>query len=265
MVEHEPTIDYYLSEYKAHFYAFLQAKLRLLWEQATKIIARQTGVNLNAQDPDAVPAEHPVNNANRRHSMGGVGEAMGGSNSTAQVVLGLWKTWGPTVVGALQPIQERAQRAAAEAAAASATRSVRSHFAVDVSSNVNDRPAPPTHSALSDTNSVLERKRRLQAELAALEALSEAPVERQITPTPLRSHVASSPNAAIDQSVYLSDSASDTGSLETGVPQGRYEEISRDDASDGDESGVGHATGGARPTSWWRWSRGSEYGHLHTE
>ncbi|KAG8859704.1 hypothetical protein FRB96_004278 [Tulasnella sp. 330] len=263
LTRYQPTIDSHLSQYKKKLYKHLQTQFRLLWKHISALIAENTGINLNNVDPAASPLTEAVqglagsgratDTAGRPTSAADLDLSQG-----ARVALGLWKTWGPTVVNALRPIQD----------------------GMPTFPTAGDRSADTTPSSTSGfavTSSILARRRQLEAELAALDALhptSGSSPNIPTIPTPSTgsgsdhenehpSHSESSEN--LEQSQYLTEADART------VRDGRFEEIERDESESGEEGDRDdqEMPNPASPsaTGWWpAWSRKSGvYEHVKAE
>lgn len=252
--QYEPTIDSYTSEYKLKLYQYLQAQFRVLWKHISALIAQHTGINLNNVDPQASPRTEAVQglagSERAPNDAGQVGSATDlGLSHGARVALGLWKTWGPTVVSALRPIQDGQQSTSSLAAPpAQADRATDS--------------APSSTSGYAGSSSVLARRRQLQAELAALalHATSGSP-ELPTIPTPSTSSASDldrmSPamsGTGLHQSQYLNEADART----IRDASGKYEEIGKDELESGEEGDEHPEIPATSPPSagWWpAWGR----------
>lgn len=225
LTTYEPTIDSYIGQYKNRLYAAFQNILRSIWEQISAIVKQQTGINLNAVDPAASP-----------EAAAAQGGANGNVGQGAQLALGLWRTWGPSIMNAMRPPQVNEPEAEPTPAAASTSATL--------------APPRPSHrghtraaTQTSDLDTLRARKKQIEAELARLNELEQ----RQEANLP---HIPSASNIA--HSMYLSD-ASDA-SFETNAREsGRYEEINKDDVDD--ESDEGEQAPPPTSNRWSFWGR----------
>jgi len=254
LTEYEPTIDSYISQYKKKLYQYLQDQFRSLWKHISSMITQHTGLNLNLVDPTASP------NTEAMQGLAGSGrgdgvrpeDAASGLNQGAQMALGLWRTWGPTVMKALKPIQETTDEPPTP------------RFIVAPAAGPS-----ASSSGFTDTASILARRRQLEAELAALDAMHPpgSPNFPSI-PTPSNGTEVSSGssdhpspsmgNINLQQSQYLKD--------------GRYEEIRREEIDDETDEDRERSEGETGPESsaaagWWpAWGRRSSgYERVKTE
>ncbi|KII91779.1 hypothetical protein PLICRDRAFT_696766 [Plicaturopsis crispa FD-325 SS-3] len=131
---HESEIDATLASFKVRIYTFVQDRLRALWAQVAASIGQ--------------PTQQPVESAGAPPSLG---DPVSGP---VQLVSGLWRSYGPSIIAGGAALLQQSRTAAA--ANATNTRQA-----------LNSPPLPPQRQG-SETESVLERRRRLEAELAAL-------------------------------------------------------------------------------------------------
>ncbi|KAG9027177.1 hypothetical protein FRB95_008013 [Tulasnella sp. JGI-2019a] len=264
LTQYEPTIDSYLSQYKKKLYQHLQTQFRLLWKHISAIIAEHTGINLNNVDPQASPrteaAQGLAGSERARENAGGqAGSAADlGLSHGARVALGLWRTWGPTVVNALKPIQD-------------GQRSIL--LAPPTASDQSAGTSPASTSGFADTSSVLARRRQLEAELAALNAMHPTATgspNLPTIPTPSTGSASdqeqpspSMSGASLHQSQYLTEADART----IRDRDGRYEEIGRDEFEDREESGDDEHQEAPPPAGgWWpAWRRSGVYERVKTD
>jgi receptor expression-enhancing protein 1/2/3/4 len=189
---HETQIDAALASFKVKVYSFVQERLRALWEQT---VGQQQH---NAFNP--VGAQPTLNDP---------------VSGPAQLISSFWRSYGPGIIASGTALLR--QTAASNAPGA-------------------NRPAlntPPSSYTRSDTTqSVLERRRQLETELAALPKDTAAPV-----PIPM-------PSASPQLNPSRASSASDLNIRErTNSGTGRFEEI--EVPSDVEGYDVDDNTGGA--------------------
>ncbi|KAG6871771.1 hypothetical protein C0995_000289 [Termitomyces sp. Mi166 len=212
---HETQIDATLAQLKARAYQFLQDRFRALWDAAAASLQGQ-------QQPNA--ASTPQSNTNT--------EGKGLGLVPTQIVGSLWRMYGPGIMASSATLL----RSATTSAPAPSTSQLRT-------------PPPPTSNLSSNSNSnseqsLLERRRKLEAELAALDTI--------IPPTQ-------------GSTARPSSSMSELGLRErTNSGSGRFEEIEVPsdvegyDVGDRDEQGQGHVRPAAQGrASWFGWASGS--------
>ncbi|RXW22724.1 hypothetical protein EST38_g3126 [Candolleomyces aberdarensis] len=146
---HESQIDATLASFKAKVKAFVQERLRLLWEQVAIAIGQQQ--TQQQQQAATSPAEDP-----------------NGASGPAQLLGSLWTSYGPSILASGTALLRQSATAAASriptgpgATMGTAAAINRPHLAT----SGGGRSASD-----SMTQSVLDRKRQLEAELAALNA-----------------------------------------------------------------------------------------------
>ncbi|KAH7912869.1 TB2/DP1, HVA22 family-domain-containing protein, partial [Hygrophoropsis aurantiaca] len=146
---HEAQIDATLASLKARAYAFIQERLRALWEQAAGIIGQQQQAHFN-------PA-------------GGITEANTGAppsmgdpaSGPAQVMMGLWRSYGPAVMATGAALMRQGATGAATSAEqawqAPANSSQRPGTSRQLSSQsvpaVPSLPVPPASGSFSSRSS----------------------------------------------------------------------------------------------------------------
>jgi len=216
---HEHQIDATLARVKVRIYEFFQERARLLWDAVASSISQ-------------TPAQ-PV--GGRGEGAGGVGGApprLGDPISGPATLLGgLWANYGPSIVaGGAALLKQTTPNALSQAA-----------LFAHATSSAGAQPlrSPPATTRQDSAQSVLERKRQLEAELAALSGV----------PMPA-------------YSVSRNSSDVDLRSRGTG---GRFEEIEvpsdvegydLGSGSESGKSGAGASTrpqGGRKGSSWFGW------------
>lgn len=218
---HETQIDSTLASFKARVYTFIQERLRALWEQT---IGQQQQAAFN-----------PVGGATNTGPQPTLSDPVSGP---AQLVSSFWRSYGPGII-------------------ASGTALLR-QTAASANAPPANRPAldtpPPSYIRSDTTQSVLERRRQLEAELAALP-------KDPVAPMPI---LMPSPSPQLSPS--RGSSASDLNIRErTNSGTGRFEEVevpSDVEGYDVDDitGGSGHEPGrpGAQTRgSWFGWGGSS--------
>ncbi|KAF7986098.1 hypothetical protein HWV62_41519 [Athelia sp. TMB] len=213
---HEHQIDATLARVKLRLYEILQERARLLWDAVASSISQN-------------PAQ-PV--GGRGEGAGGVGGApprLGDPVSGPATLLGgLWANYGPGIVAGGAALLKQTTPAALSQAALFA------HAAS--SATAQPLVTPPATIRQDSAQSVLERKRQLEAELAALSGV------------PMPAYSASRNSSDVD--------------LRSRTTGGRFEEIEVPsdvegyDLGSGSESGQGAGTrpeGAKRGSSWFGW------------
>lgn len=222
---HEDQIDSALAQVKLTAYEFIQEKLRAIWGQ----LVGSGGAGSGSMAPASVPNVAAVNPPSMADPLSGA----------AQFVSGWWNAYAPAIIA-----NGAAYIASRQQAADVAAQRYRSRPSAGATKN---------SSREDSKESVLARRRALEAELAALPQMSPAPP--QATLEPLRGNSFGSKASGSSYSLNAGDirNRKESGSDEDA---GRYETIGKDDVTSGsDESPT--QTSGPR-TSWWGW-RGSSY------
>ncbi|KAG5643331.1 hypothetical protein DXG03_001181 [Asterophora parasitica] len=221
---HETQIDAALASLKARAYTFVQERIRALWDAASSSLQP-----VGQQQAHFTP-------------VGGQGNADAAPTPTlgdpasgpAQLISTLWRSYGPGIMASGAALVR-------SATAASATRPT----PTPSSSNFITPPGSSFRLPQAQSQSVLERRRQLEAELAAL---PEVPIPRA------------------SASTSRGSSASDLGMRErthsnTGSTSARFEEVEVPsdvegyDVGDEDEQGQSHSRrpGASTRASWFGW------------
>lgn len=221
---HETQIDAALASLKARAYAFIQERFRALWDAAANA-ASGAGAGTTPEGAQFAP-------------LGGQGQEGAGAPPTlanpasgpAQLVGSLWRSYGPGIMASGAALMQSATAAAA---------------ARPRNNPMTALNTPPGSSfRANETQSVYERRRQLEAELAALPAELPIPAANN---RPVQSRGSSS---------------SDLGLRERTNSNGRFEEIevpSDVEGYDTGNEGQGHATtrpGASSRVSWFGWGAG---------
>ncbi|TFK25405.1 hypothetical protein FA15DRAFT_639433 [Coprinopsis marcescibilis] len=229
--KHENRIDSTLASFKARAYAIVQERLRLLWDQVAVAMGQQAQAQ---QQGDAEPASAPTN-----------------ASAPAQLLGSLWTSYGPSILASGAALLRQGATAASNRIPTGTGASMGS-----AAQRPHQPLSTPSGSFIrSDSSqSVLEeRKRQLQAELAALDAQTAA---AGITSVPM-------PSASPQLLPSRGSSDSDLRSRER-TTSGRFEEIEvpSDDESAGYESGRQPGAGQRKPSGWFGgWTGGTKDGY----
>jgi receptor expression-enhancing protein 1/2/3/4 len=233
---YEPQIDAALASIKVRVYTFVQDRLRALWEHVTAVIGQQQQVA--PQPPTAAAADSSS-----------ASSSADSGYSPAQLASNLWRSYGPGIVAAGTNLLRQSAIAAANA---------RTEALFNAPASV---PPPPPSLARSDTTqSILERKRQLEAELAALSAL--APEHSNAGMAETAAPVSPMPGVTPGAPFTSSRGSSDSDLRERNVSGGRFEEIEVPSdvegyKDSGSESSSGRL-GAMRRTSWFGWGLGTQ-------
>jgi len=220
---HEAQIDAALASFKARIYTFLQERIRMLWEHVSTTLSQQ-----QQQQPRAnfVPAGGATNTG----APPSLGDPMSGP---ATLVSNLWNWYGPSILaGGAALLRQGAAPAPGQA------------FVSPTSS--------PTRPKRQDTSeSVLERRRRLEAELASL------------PPTDPFASTIALPMPQASTSYQSSRSSSDADLRDRNTASGmKFEEIEVPSDVEGYDIGGGSRSGGdggrpeagKRNSNWFGWA-----------
>ncbi|KAH7921474.1 hypothetical protein BV22DRAFT_730091 [Leucogyrophana mollusca] len=223
---HEAQIDATLASLKVRAYAFIQERLRALWDQVAGIIGQQQQANFN-----------PAGGVTEGHA-GAPPSMADPASGPAQLVMGLWRSYGPAVMASGAALLRQGATAAGTSSEQAWQTPANSSFR---------RPDAPRQES---TQSAEERRRQLEAELAFLSKTGTSSTPG-VPPLPV-------PPAS---GSYLSSSRSSSGSElreRTSSFTGRFEEV--DVPSDAEGYDVGESSSGRsarpearRPGSWFGW------------
>jgi len=239
---HESQIDAALASLKTRIYTFLQVRVRMVWEHITATIGQQQQQATfdPARGASAVNAAAPPTLADP-------------ISGPAQLVSTLWRSYGPAIIASGTSFVR--QSAAASATATAATL---------LNSPAASPPIPPPPVRQDTSQSVLERKRQLEAELASLAAVVDS-MENAQRPLPQPA-----PIAAASASYASSRTSSGSDLRERTVSgTGKFEEIEMPSDGEGYDGSGGKDDGGeislsGRRTSWFGWG-GSGYERVKSE
>jgi receptor expression-enhancing protein 1/2/3/4 len=215
---HEAQIDATLASFKARIYTFLQERIRMLWEHISTAIGQQQQANFV-----------PAGGASNAGAPPSLGDPMSGP---ATLVTNLWNWYGPSIIAGGAALLRQGSVAAPNQAFASPTSS----------------PSAPKRQDTSQ--SVLERRRRLEAELASL------------PPTDPFSSSPALPMPPASSSYQSSRSSSDGDLRDRSAATGmKFEEVEVPSDVEGYDLGGGSGSGGAdkpesakRNSSWFGWA-----------
>ncbi|KAL0578342.1 hypothetical protein V5O48_003656 [Marasmius crinis-equi] len=256
--EHEDQIDRSMTKVRGIVWEFVQTKARAVWDALVASLGQQPGVPAMAPPPPTQndPASGP-----------------------AQMAMGLWRTYGPMVLTTGAAIVKQYAPGATGGApqSDSPTQGGQQRTASFFAERPPAQPYPGSSSRVSSatTHSILERRRALEAELAALDRIDPSAGGSDVS-TPSSSPFTSPdvPNFPIP-SIYMGAASSGSTSSSTspgssphlrtrtasGVGLGRFEEIEMppEGYDVGSSEGVGHSYDnrpgqpGQRRTSWFGW------------
>ncbi|TDL27728.1 hypothetical protein BD410DRAFT_713386 [Rickenella mellea] len=235
---HETDIDAALVSMKTRVYAFVQEKIRLLWDQVAASLG-QSSTSASATPPTGQPGAAPPT---MRDPMSG----------PAQLLGGLWRSYGPTIIASGAALLRQTAPAAAGGAAPS-------YF--DARSTGATAQPPPAPSRMESTQSVIERRRQLEAELAALEAhtpsTTSTPSDSPMQTMPTQQGSSSfSPSSRTDSDADLRSRGGQFEEVEVPSDVEGYDVRPGGSSPRGKESEQGHAYDGkgqAGRTSWFGW------------
>jgi len=225
---HESQIDATIASLKVRVYTFLQERLRALWDQAVTAIRQQ-------QQQQVAPGT-----ATGAESTPVVADPAPGP---AQLALNLWRSYGPGII-------------------ATGTALLRQTPAVTASNTGTDpaifnSPAAVAPVRAGNTQSILERRKQLEAELAALsKATADTASEAAPASVPM-------PMLASVATFTSSRTSSSSDVRERAASNGKFEEIDMpsdlegyDGGSHGGDRGSGSESGHPnvnQRTSWFGW------------
>ena len=200
--QHESQIDAALASFKVQIYTFLQQRLKLLWDHVASTMAQQQDANLvstGGQRGAAVTAPSTF-----------------GESGPSGLIANLWNSYGPGIVaGGTALLRQGAVTAAATSIGA-------------------PPPIPPASSKRQNSSqSVLDRRRQLEAELASL-----PPTDSSI-PIPAYQPSRSSSNADLR-------GRSSSNNM-------RFEEIDVPSDVEGYDVGESESRGAGKGNSWFGW------------
>ncbi|GJJ11978.1 hypothetical protein Clacol_006216 [Clathrus columnatus] len=260
---HETEIDRRVVEAKSRFFEWVRIKLRMVWESfggtvppnnVNATVSGRTDAALAMDTPPTLimPMTNPL-----------------------QLALGLWRTYSPAIGAFLQQPPPMASPVDASPLPSPSppphSRIIEREVSSTqprMSSAVEIHPSMGS-SKVMNRDALLARRRALEAELAALNSMSNfpaessTPVDRSTKPSLNTSHGASAfaanlaSTAFTAMSTYLpTSSAPDDG--------GKYEEIARDEIGEDDDAEINRPEGRST-SSWWSFGNNKGYERLKTE
>ncbi|EGO26825.1 hypothetical protein SERLADRAFT_464319 [Serpula lacrymans var. lacrymans S7.9] len=141
---HESQIDATLASFKARVYSFVQERFRAIWDHVAAAIGQQQAASFT-----------PSGGETRTGAPPSLGDPISGPS---QLVSGLWRSYGPSIVASGAALMRQSTAAAGSMAADRAWQSFTNSPA--------GRPAAPPREVSSQ--SAHDRRRQLEAELAFL-------------------------------------------------------------------------------------------------
>lgn len=149
---HESQIDAALASFKSRIYTMVQERLRMLWEHVSASIGQQQQQSHATFDQPAagVGASTPPT----------LGDPVSGP---AQLISTFWNSYGPSIIATGTALLRQTQSAAASS--------------VPSREGLNSPPIPPQPVRQDTTQSILERRRALEAELASLPTVPVPPAD----------------------------------------------------------------------------------------
>lgn len=248
---HETEIDQRVVEAKSRLFEWVRIRLRSIWERFGGVIPSNTTHTASSGSSDVPPVDTPPT-------------LLAPMTNPLQLALGLWRTYSPAIGAFLQ------QPAASPVASSS---SPRQETYISLSSQPRRSSAveihPPIDAKLLNREALLNRRRALEAELAALNSMSN------LEPAEISTFTAGQSATTSDTSTSVSTFAATLAStavtaMSTYLPtssalddRGRYEEIARDELEADDDDP--RATQYSGRTSWWWNSSNRGYERLKTE
>lgn len=226
---HETQIDSALAHAKVYVYNYIQRLLRRAWEQVSGAVSQ-------AQTNPSGPS--PLEEEAATHT-GAPPSLNDPASGPAQLVAGLWSTYGPGILAGGAALLTQAQASAARAAVNAATGSGSSGSGGSSSSSKSKR----------QSSGMSERRRQLEAELAALEQEHTGYDVSSVTSSPAFETVPMPPVDGEDRS-----RASSGGHGKNGA----FEEVEVPSDMEGDSP---TRPGQAQRGSWFGWG-GAEKGKI---
>ncbi len=220
---HEHEIDSALAKAKVYLYSYFQRLLRRGWEQVSGAITQQ-------QTQPAGPSPLEEEAATHTGAPPSLNDPVSGP---AQLVAGLWNTYGPSILASGATLLTQAQASAARASANAGSSSSGS------GSGSKSRGGPS------------ERRRQLEAELASLEQ------------EPVGYDVSSATSSPAFEPLDSRSRASSSGSGNGNNGKNTFEEVEVPSDMEGDLPGhpVGQRPDQARRTSWFGWGGAAGAGY----
>ncbi|KAI8996674.1 TB2/DP1, HVA22 family-domain-containing protein [Trametes punicea] len=228
---HEKEIDSALAQSKVYIYTALQRLLRRAWEHVSGTVAQ-----MQSQPSGLVAGESPLEEEAATHT-GAPPTLNDPVSGPAQLVAGLWSTYGPGLLASGAALLRQAQASAAQAAA---------------------NASAQTSSARRQSGTS-ERRRQLEAELASLPS-EPAPYDvSSATSSPVFESV---PRPSADRPSRNSSEGSLRERSSSGNGKSAFEEVEVPSDMEGEGTGqpVPKVPEAARRSSWFGWGAGAS-GH----
>lgn len=228
---YEPQIDAALSSLKTRLYAYAQETVRNLWGNVAFSLGQPQPQQPNILNEDA---------AMNRGAPPSLADPVSGP---AQLMTTFWSSFGPGIIASGTAMMRQAQTAAT--ASANTAQSF-------------DSPAPSRQNT-NVSQAALERRRQLEAELAALQNDvqpydMDSPPAGQSLPIPPASAPYNGRRSSDEDGGSLRERNASSGKL------GKFEEVEiPSDAEGNDEPGYSRPVSAARNTSWFGWGGGAGY------
>ncbi|TCD64991.1 hypothetical protein EIP91_003358 [Steccherinum ochraceum] len=232
---HEHEIDSALVQLKSHVYNYLQELLRSMWGHVASTLGQMPNQSqpANALDEGGLTGEAAVN-AGAPPSLG---DPVSGPAQLAQT---FWRSYGPSFVASGAALFHQAQNAAAASAARQQT-------------------TPPGPSRANSSQSVQERRRQLEAELASLSEPSVQPYDvGSPSSSPVLIPAANNPSR-------VSSSSSLRGRSGSGNGRSTFEEVEVPSDMEGEGHAVPASPGEAKKASWFGWGGATTSGRGNYE
>ncbi|KAF8635639.1 hypothetical protein AX15_000274 [Amanita polypyramis BW_CC] len=221
---HESQIDATLASLRARIYTFVQSRFRALWEHVSSTMGQQQSSTFSREmDAGVPPTLHDP------------------ASGPAQLVSSLWTSYGPGIITSGMALLRQATVGTTNAR-------------IEQRTDLNTPPESRTGSVRGESQQVLlERKRRLEAELAALSQQASEPISM-----PNASPAIAFPGRSSDSDVRRRERRNSNAS------GGRFEEIEVPSDIEGYDVGQDADSEAVPPpatrTSWFGWGGGSSKG-----
>jgi len=242
---HESEIDSALSQFKSVVYIYLQQLARSLWSHVASTIGQQPGDR--SQGPDAldeggITSEAAVNTG----APPSIGDPVSGPIQLAQT---FWRSYGPSIIASGAGFLQQSQRSMAAQPPATPTSAA-------AFTSTSARPSAPPRQ--STTQSVLDRRRQLEAELASLPQAAEGSSPSQgydlgggapYSPPPILIPPADSSSRSSSSSSLIRERSG------SGNGKSTFEEVEVPSDMEGEGHVIPEAPAQARRSSWF-WGSG---------
>lgn len=220
---HESQIDSALVQLKTYVYNYLQRMIRSAWQHVTMSMGpgSSEAPRADALDEGGLTGDAAIN-------MGAPPSLSDPVSGPAQLVQTFWRSYGPSVIAAGAGFLRQAQD--------------QSHQSAQAALNT----PPIGHSRMNSSQSMNERRRQLEAELAALSSEPAKPFDLSSPPVPMPS--ANNPSRSSSATSVRERTASGAG-------KSTFEEVEvpSDMESEGLVSPTSDRPAAAKRTSWFGW------------